>query len=230
MKQLNTLAELRIFLIFWGSQAASSLGTAMTNFALILWAYRQHGTASSITSLAVCSTLPSIVFCFVAGTLADQWNKKKVILVTDLIAALGTVTVYLLYRTASLQIWHLYVINFMLSFMNAFQNPAIYVAESLIIPKQHYVRASGIQTLSNSLITILTPALATAILGLGGIQTVLIIDLLSFAVAFFPLLLFIKIPTVAVNTSQQRESFLKSCQTGIGFLREHNAIWKMILI
>lgn len=103
MKQLNKLFELRSFLILWGSQAISSLGTAMTNFALIIWAYRQQGTASSFTSLAVCSYLPSILFCFAAGTLADKWDKKKIILVTDFIAALGRLTILLLYSYSNLE-------------------------------------------------------------------------------------------------------------------------------
>ncbi|MEA5093646.1 MAG: MFS transporter [Sedimentibacter saalensis] len=128
MKQLYKIKELRSFLILWGSQAVSSFGTAMTNFALIIWAYKQQGTVSSITLLSVCSYLPSILFCFLAGTLADRWNKKKIMLICDFIAALGTLTVFILYSTGSLRICHLYVINFTLSFMNAFQNPATYVA------------------------------------------------------------------------------------------------------
>ncbi len=229
MKKINILFELRSFLILWGSQAISSLGTAMTNFALIIWAYNQQGTASSIALLSVCSYLPSILFCFVAGTLADRWNKKKIMLVSDFVAALGTSTVLLLYCTGNLEIWHLYVINFILSFMNAFQNPATYVAVSLITPKEHYIRASGMQAFSNSLVTILTPALATAVLAFGGIQIVLCIDLLTFAIAFTVLLLFIKMPEVPLNNTEKEESFFKSCFSGLSFLREHRPIWKIIL-
>ncbi len=229
MKQLNNLSELWSFLILWSSQAVSSLGTATTNFALIIWVYEQQGTASSITLLAVCSYLPSILFCFAAGTLADRWDKKKVMLVSDLIAALGTMTIFFLYGTENLRIWHLYGINFTLSFMNAFQNPAAYVAQTLIVPKKHYVRASGLQALSNSLVTILTPAIATAILSFGGLQTVLIVDLLSFAVAFITLLFFIRIPAVVVSVNEKKEPFFKSCVAGLNFLKEHTPIWKIIL-
>jgi len=229
MKKLNKLIELQSFLILWGSQAISSLGTAMTNFALIIWAYRQQGTASSITLLSVCSYLPSILFCFAAGTLADRWNKKNIMLLSDIVAALGTLTVFLLYSTDSLRIWHLYVINFTLSFMNAFQNPATYVAVSLITPKEHYIRASGMQAFSNSLVMVLTPALATAVLAFCGIRAILLIDLITFTIAFTALLLFIKIPDVPVNGSEKKEPFFKSCLTGLNFLREHTPIWKIIL-
>lgn len=229
MKQLNKLFELQSFLILWSSQSVSSLGSAMTSFALIIWAYKQQGTASSITLLAVCSYLPSILFCFLAGTLADRWNKKKIMLSSDFVAALGTAAVFILYSTANLRIWHLYVINTILSFMNAFQNPAAIVAVSLIAPKEQYVKISGMQAFSNSLITILAPALATAILAFGGIQTVFIVDLVSFAIAFSALLFFVKIPIVPVSNSKNKESFFKSCFTGINFLRENVPLWKIIL-
>jgi MFS family permease len=229
MKVFNKLSELRSFLILWGSQSISSLGTAMTNFALVIWAYEQKGTASSITLLSVCSYLPSILFCFAAGTLADKWNKKKIMLVSDFIAAMGTLIVLLLYNAESLQIWHLYVINFILSFMNAFQNPASYVAETLITPKEHYVRASGLQALSGSLVTILHPALATAVMSLCGIRTVFVIDLASFATAFSALLFLIKIPAIPVNEAEKKEGFLKSCRAGLEFLKEHTPVWKIIL-
>lgn len=229
MKVFDKISELRSFLILWGSQSISSLGTAMTNFALVIWAYEQKGTASSITLLSVCSYLPSILFCFAAGTLADKWNKKKIMLVSDLVAAMGTLTVLLLYNAESLQIWHLYAINFILSFMNAFQNPASYVAETLITPKEHYERASGLQAFSGSLVTILHPALATAVMSFSGIKTVLIIDLVSFLIAFLTLLFFIKIPSIVIDVAEKKESFLKSCRAGLKFLKEHTPVWKIIL-
>lgn len=229
MKQLYKLNELRNFLILWGSQAVSSFGTALTNFALIIWAYKQKGTVSSITLLSVFSYLPSILFCFLAGSLADRWNKKKIMLISDFIAALGTLTVLILYNTNGLKIEHLYVINFIISFMNAFQSPASYVAVSLITPKEHYIRASGLQAFSNSLVTIITPALATAILAFGGIRIILIIDLITFVIAFTTLLFYIKIPVMSADTDKQKESFFKNCFAGLNFLIEHKPIWKMIL-
>lgn len=76
MKNLISIKELHSFLLLWGSQTVSELGTAMTSYALIVWIYEQKGTASSITLLTICSFLPTIFFRFIAGTLADRWNKS----------------------------------------------------------------------------------------------------------------------------------------------------------
>jgi MFS transporter, DHA3 family, macrolide efflux protein len=228
MKAIHKFAGMRNFLILWTGQSVSSLGSAMTNFALILWAYGKQGTASSITSLSFFTYLPSILFCFVAGTLADKWDKKRIMLVSDLTAAMGTLTVFILYGSGQLQIWHLYGINFLISCMNAFQCPASYVALSLLVPKEQYLRASGLQVFSNSLVTVVTPALATAILAIGGLKTVLTFDLATFTFAFVSLSFFIRIPAVPYK-EEKKEKFLKSCLQGLGFLREHSPVLKMIL-
>jgi DHA3 family macrolide efflux protein-like MFS transporter len=229
MLKVNQFTAMRSFLLFWASQAISSLGTAMTNYALVIWIYGQRGTASGITTLSLFSFLPSILFCFAAGTLADRWDKKKIMLVSDCIAACGTLTICTLYGTGSLEIWHLYIINFTLSLMNAFQNPAIYVSVTLLAPKDQYVRVSGIMSLSNSLVIVLAPALAAAVLSFGGIGTVLLLDLASFGIAFLLLLFFIKIPRPALQDGP-KEGFLKSILTGFGFLKEHTALLKIILV
>jgi MFS family permease len=201
----------------------------MTSFALIVWVYTQKGTASSITLLSISSLVPSILFSFIAGTLADRWDKKRIMLLSDTVAAIGTATVLALYLTNRLQIWHLYIISFLLSFMNAFQGPASYVATTLLVPREHYVRVSGLQSFSGSVVTILAPALGSAILAFGGLKTVLIIDLAAFAIAFMILLAYIKIPKIVTASEEVKESFLKSCAEGMNFLREHSILLRIIL-
>ena len=229
MKAFNKFSGLKSFLILWSSQAVSSLGSAMTSYALVLWTYGKQGTATSVALLTFFTYLPSIIFCFIAGTLADKWDKKRIMLVSDLVAALGTATVFLLYETGGLQISHLYIVNFIISCMNAFQCPASYVAVSLLAPKEQYVRVGGLQAFANSLVTVTAPALATVFLSLGGLRTVFIIDLSTFAIAFCSLAFFIRIPALPKKLEEAKEKFWKSCLAGYGFLKEHRPILNIIL-
>ncbi len=112
MNKKSILKELRSFFVLWSSQTVSSLGTAMTEFALIIWVYGQKETASSVTLLTICTFLPTIVFRFLAGAIVDRWDKKRIMLVADFVAACGTLTIFLLYSVSALQIWNLYVIKF----------------------------------------------------------------------------------------------------------------------
>lgn len=232
MKTITSFRGMKGFLLLWGSQSLSTFGSSMTSYALILWVYQQKGTASSLTLLSFFTYLPSILFCFFAGTLADGWNKKTIMLVSDTVAALGTLTVCFLYGTGALQVWHLYAVNFFISLMNAFQSPASYVAVSLLAPKEQYHRVGGLQTFSGSLITVLTPAFSTALLAFGGLSTVLALDLVTFTVAFTTLLCFIRLPQggkpdVAANHAS--EGFWRSCQTGLRYLVKNRAILGIIL-
>ena len=224
----HSLKQLHSFLLLWGSQTVSQLGTAMTDYAVIIWAYSRKGTASSVTLLTVCTFLPTIFFRFLAGSAVDRLNKKRIMLIADLLAACGTLTVLVLHSADVLQIWHLYVINFLLSLMNAFQEPASFVAVSLLVPKEHYARTGGLQGFSGAAVSILAPALGALLVASGGLDLVLIIDLGTFAFAFLILLFLIRIPEAERQKADQ-EPFSKTCLAGIRYLQEHTAIFRITL-
>ena len=229
MEKKSIIKDMRSFLLLWSSQAVSSLGTAMTEYALIVWIYRQAGTASSTTLLTLCSFAPTILFRFAAGAAADRWDKKRIMLLADLFAACGTFSIFLLYSFSALRIWHLYLINVLLSFMNAFQEPAAFVATSLLVPEEHYTRAGGLQGISGAAVSILAPALGAGVLAFGGLKVVLICDLCSFFIAFIVLLLFIRIPKIEVSEKEQTEPFRKTCMEGFRFLHSHKVMLHLIL-
>ncbi len=228
MKKVNIIRELKHFLLLWSSQAVSALGTAMTDYALIIWIYGQTGKASGVTLLTLCAFMPTILIRFVAGTFADRWNKKRIMLLSDALAALGSATVLVLYALSALKVWHIYLINLLLSFMNAFQEPAAFVVVSLLAPKQHYSRVGALQGFSGSVIAILAPALGSALLTFGGLKLVLVCDLASFVVAFVILLRFIPIPE-APSAPECGEPFRKRLSEGIRFLKAHRALLRLVL-
>ena len=229
MYKLKTfIRELHSFLVLWSTQSLSSLGSSMTGFALIIWSYQQQGSALSTALLSVCSYTPYILMAIFAGALSDSWNKKITMLASDTFAALCTAASLLLLCTGRREIWHLYLLNALNGLMSTVQRPAADVAVSLLIPKEYYQRTSGMQQLSNSLINIITPAAASAVLALAGIEAVLIFDLLTFAVAFIALLCFVKIPEPPAR-EEQRETVMQSVRSGLGYLKQNRGILDLIL-
>lgn len=228
-KKHHTFVELRPFLWLWSSQSISAMGTAMTEYALVIWAYEQTGTAASLTVLTLCSFLPTILFRFIAGAVADRWNKKAILLTADLFAACGSLGILLLYTSASLTVGWLYGINFLLSLMNAFQVPAAYVATSLLVPKEHYTKTGGLQAASGALISILSPLLGSVLLSFGGLEAVLLVDLGTFAVAWITLF-FLPIPSMAAETRAKKESLWQNITSGIRFLRRQPILFRLILL
>lgn len=212
---MKSFYELRFFLILWLTQAFSSLGSAMTNFALVLWLYQDSGSALKTAMLTVCSYAPYVLLSIFAGVISDRWNKKAVMLVCDSVAAAGTLVIVLLLQLHLLAVWHLYLLNACNGLMNAVQSPASDVATTLLTPKKYYQKTSGLRSFSNSLVSMLTPVLATAFFAFGGLKAVIAFDLSTFAVAFLVLLLWISIPEVPHTTGANRILFA-GCQGGAG--------------
>lgn len=225
---MNTLKELRTFIILWLTQALSSLGSSMTGFALVIWLYNDSGSALTTALLTVCSYAPYVIVSIFAGAISDKWNKKAVMLVCDSFAALTTVCILVLFKTNSLEVWHLYILNTLNGLMNSVQSPASDVATTLLTPEKHYQKTSAMRYFSNSLVSILTPVLAAAIVSFAGLDAVIAFDLATFAVAFTVLLFFIKIPEVPQNESS-KETLLQSAKGGISYLGRNKGILCMIL-
>ena len=218
--------ELKNFLILWSTQSISQLGSSMTAYALTLWLYEKTGSSLSTAALTICSYAPYVLMSIFAGALTDRLDKKKIMLCCDTFAAMCTVTILVLFRTGQLAVWHLYLLNAVSGLMNTVQQPASDVAMTMIIPQAHYQRTSGLQSLSRSLISILNPLIATALYSLAGLQLVIAIDLSSFAIAFWALLLFIRIPK---TEAQQGESILSLAKGGLSFLKRNPMILTLIL-
>lgn len=216
------------YIIFWLSQAVSQLGSSMTSFALILWAYTQTGTAMTVSLMTFFNYVPYIIVGLFAGSFVDNHSKKKVMLVADSIAAACSIMIFLLSAGDWLQIYHIYVVNFVIGFMNSFQGPAAAVAVGKMVPKERLSRVSGMNSFSNNLIAVLSPVLATTLFTLGGLKVLLLIDLASFAVAFLVLLFAIQIPEDELKKAKKK-SVLAGCSEGFRYLKDNKGIFTIII-
>ena len=190
--------QCRSILLLWLTQALSSLGSAMTNFALVVWSYGQYGSALTTALLTVCAYAPYVLLSIFAGALSDRWDKKRTMLVCDSLAALCTLWVLGLLVAGELKIWHLYLNNALNGLMNTVQQPAADVAVTLLTPREHFQRAGGLRSLSYSLNNMLSPALATGLYAFAGLRGVILFDLATFCVAFLSLLLLIDLDRKSV--------------------------------
>ena len=217
---------LRDFYVLWSTQSLSQLGSSITAFALTLWLYEKTGSALNTATLTICSYAPYVIMSIFAGALTDRFDKKRTMLVCDTMAAVSTLVVFLLYRTGTLVIWHLYAVNMLSGLMNTVQQPASEVTMTLIVPKDQYQKVSGLQSLSRSVISILNPLIAAALYSFAGLELVIAVDLISFLVAFIALAAFIKVPKTA---KAEEESTLKLAREGLKFLKEMPLVFTLIL-
>ena len=225
---MNNKNNLKDFYILWSTQSLSQLGSAITSFALTLWLYEKTGSALSTASLQICTYAPYVLMSIFAGAISDKFDKKRIMLICDLLAALSTVAVFVLYKTDLLSIWHLYLVNAISGLMNTVQQPASEVAYTMIIPKEYYQKTGGLQSLSRSLITIGNPVIASAVYGFAGLDAAIAVDLCTFAIAFVSLAFFVKIPKIS-SEEEKYESVLSLAKEGLKYLKENPMILYVIL-
>ena len=222
------MQEMKTWLLLWSTQSFSGLGSAMTSYALVIWSYTQNGSALMTALLMVSSYAPYVLLSIFAGALSDKWRKKPTMLVCDTAAALTTVLMLVLLQKDALRIWHLYLINGINGTMNTVQQPASEVATTRVLPKKHYQRVGGLRYFANSLNSVMTPVIATAVLGIAGIKAVAAFDLFTFGVAFVVLAFGIRIPEHE-ETDKEAENLLESVEKGLSYLRRERGIFGLIM-
>lgn len=225
MKNINQ--ELKSAYIFLLGQFVSQFGSKLTSYGLILWAYKQSGSVLSTALLSICYLVPEIFLNFIAGSISDRWNKKKIMLVADTVAAIFSTSIIGLLVTGTMRIEYLYVINIILGVTDAFQSPASEVAISLMVEEKHYIKTSGLQSFFGAFMTIFAPVVATAVYAFSGLITIVCIDLSTFVFAFMTLLLFVKIPEVK-GKEVEGESVWQKCMSGISFIKRTEGLTELI--
>ncbi|MDE6387545.1 MAG: MFS transporter [Lachnospiraceae bacterium] len=224
----HTMGEMKTYLLLWSTQSFSGLGSAMTSYALVIWSYTQKGSALMTAFLMVSSYAPYVLLSIFAGALSDKWNKKTTMLVCDTLAAVSTVVMLFLLQNNALRIWHLYLINGVNGVMNTVQQPASEVATTRVLPKKYYQRVGGLRYFASSLNSIMTPIIATAVLGIAGMNAIVAFDLFTFGVAFITLAFGIQIPEQE-ETGEESEKLLVAAKKGLAYLRRERGIFGLIM-
>ncbi len=223
----SSLAGLKTFFIVWSTQNLSILGSAMTSFALVIWSYQQQGSALTTALLSVCSYVPYVALSIFAGSLGERWDKRRTMALCDSFAALTTLAVLVLLRTGSLEIWHLYVLNALNGLMNTIQNPVSEIVVTLLTPKDQVQRVSGLLSLSGSLVTLLSPVFATALLTLLGLEAVILFDLATCAAAVLTLVFGVRLPEPPAPA--EKTPLTQSAREGVRWLASHRGVLDLIL-
>jgi len=222
---------MRNFIGVWAGQFLSLLGSSMTSFALGIWAWQQEGEAMPLALIGFFTYAPLILVTPFAGVLVDRWNRKWIMILSDLGAGMSTLAILGLMLTGSLQLWHIYVLTGIASACQGFQWPAYSTAISLLVPKEHFGRASGLIAVAENGSYILAPILAGIFLGFTGIHWVLIIDLLTCAAAIIILLLIV-IPSInkKITETGETEDLLQRFTFGFRYILERKSLLGLQLV
>ncbi len=112
------------FIVVWIGQIISILASGMSGFALNIWLFQQTRSATMMGLGFVSFILPFLLLSPIAGVMVDRYNRKLMMMVSDLAAVMATGGILVLQATGNLQYWHLFVANVFYGLGNTFQWPA----------------------------------------------------------------------------------------------------------
>src|SRR5512136_3441271 len=98
------------FTLVWAGQIISVIATQMTSFALTIWVFQETGSATALGLMQVFWVTPFLLISPFAGVMVDRYNRKLMMMVSDIGAGLATVALLVLLLLGWLQIWHLYIV------------------------------------------------------------------------------------------------------------------------
>lgn len=189
MARKNSSRGVRVFALVWLGQLVSLTGSGLTDFGLSVWVFQHTGSTTQSALTFLFFTVPRILLSPLAGTLVDRWDRRRAMLLSDSGAALVTLSIALLLLADQLEVWHVYAATAAGSAFGAFQRPAYRATITLLIPKQHYGRASGLVSLARSIPSLVSPILAGLLIVAVGLGGVLLIDFVTYLFAALTLLI-----------------------------------------
>ncbi len=194
MKTSPFVTGMRSFFTIWVGQLVSLIGSQLTGFALGVWIYDQTHSVSLLAVSQVALGAPFVFFSPLAGVLADRWNRRSVMILSDFGAGLAVLGAATLYLTHSLQPWMVIPINFFIAAFNSLMWPAFTASVTLLVPKEQYGRANGFVQLGEALPQIAGPAIAGVLYVAIKLGNMALIDFSTYIFSMVVMILFVRIP------------------------------------
>ncbi len=179
----------RTFAIIWTGQLFSTLSSYVVGYAIMFWLSIETKSAEVLAFSIIAALLPQLVLGFFTGVYIDRWNRKRVMIFSDLFIALCTLAVSVLLYTGESRLSYFYILLALRSAGMAFHMPAMQASVPLLAPEDKLMRIAGVNNIINSLGTIASPALAALLISLFDLSLVLLFDVAGAIIAVVSLLM-----------------------------------------
>ena len=178
---MNNMKKNILYLVY--SKGISRIGDVMFDYANNRFLAGINPTSLSL--VAIYQSLESVIgvlFNLFGGVIADSFNRKKIIIATNILCGLSCITLSFI----SQEQWLVYAIvitNVILAFMSAFSGPSYKAFTKEIVKKDSISQLNSLLETTSTVIKVTIPMIATFLYKLLGIHGVLLLDGLSFLIA-----------------------------------------------
>lgn len=220
----------RAYLIFWSGQLFSVLGSAISQFTIILWLTEITGSVMLLSLASFFYILPMTIVITFAGVLIDRWNRKKIIIVVDSLQASIMVLIIFLFSFGMAEPILIIAINGLLGLFQGFHIPTVNAIVPTMVPEERLSRMNGVNLFFTGFIQIIGPIIAAMLMTFIPFMIILWLDPITFIIAFISLLL-TKIPTIKTEvTSLEKKSYLEDFKIGFRTLKLIPVVLMMLLV
>jgi predicted MFS family arabinose efflux permease len=177
---LATLRQ-RDFALLWFGGLISMMGDWAMFAALPFYAFEQTGSAFASGAVLTALTLPGLLFGTVAGVFVDRWDRKRTMVVANLLQVLVMLPLLLVRPGESL--WLLYVVAFVMASVWQFVSPAENALLPSLVGADRLMVANSLNAFNDNLARIAGPAMGGLVVALGGLGGVALLNGATFLLA-----------------------------------------------
>jgi MFS family permease len=174
---------------FFTGQTISSLGNAVTQFAFPLIVYKLTGSALNLGLTTAFTFIPYLLFGLPLGAWVDRLDRRRLMIVTDLLRAAVIAVIPLLSAFDVLAVWHIYVATFLASTLTIAFDAAQFAAIPRLVGTDDLVTANGRILASYNAAAVLGPPIAGFLVVQTSAEATLTLDAASFALSAVSLIL-----------------------------------------
>ncbi|WP_080799904.1 MFS transporter [Arabiibacter massiliensis] len=183
------------------SQIASLFGNAVLRFALPLYVLNVTGSAALMGAVTAVAWLPYLVLTPIGGVAADRVNKRRIMAVLDAIMAVTCGAYLALDGVIDLIGMSICALIILWAVQSIYQ-PTVQSAVPFIVPRESIVRATAIVSQISALSGLVGPVIGGLVFGFFGLEPVVAVSGVAFAVSTLLIVAFVRIPHTRVERSQ----------------------------
>ncbi|MEL3956460.1 MFS transporter [Caldifermentibacillus hisashii] len=216
------------FLLLLSSSNTSKLGTKIYEVILAFWLVKETGDASTFGIISAANLFSVVFFNFISGAIVDRYNKKRLLLLSDIISAFACFLVFIIIIEDTINIPLLILASIILGASNSIFNPAHKSILPNLVKKTAIVKANSWITISGQIITLIGPLLGGILLNnfTGGLAIAFFINGLSFLISAICISL-IKYKQVKQNIDKK---FISDIVSGYRYVYKHNWLFRLLIV
>ncbi|MHA2222885.1 MAG: MFS transporter [Candidatus Thorarchaeota archaeon] len=231
-KGIRSVLSHRDFSYLWSGQLVSNIGTAISSLALMFYAFDLTGSAMSMAILAMAQVLPVVVFAGFVGVYVDQWNRKKIMIASDVVRAITILliplTVY--FPTVMPTIYWVYLLTFIYATANAWFFPARSASIPNLVEGDELVAANSLSQMTFQVVQLVVPPVGGLLVALLAPDYFLAFALTSSTFVFSAFALRgIRTNLIPDRSVDDKESLMKQIAQGARYVAG-NAILSFLFV